>query len=152
MHTPTGKSDTVGLMGSVRYHVGDVIAKLMNEADPPITQLRLAELSGRNRNTIGDLIKTGNSDQDVLDDIAKALGTSRHELEAEARRLNGDGTAPPTIRREQHERAEDHDPDLAEAVAYGKRLGKLPRLARVAVYNTIQAFEDLLRAANLKLP
>lgn len=146
------KSDRVGEMPIVVWHVGNVIQKLMDDAQPRITQTKLAELTGLARNTISDLIRNASeAEQGTIERVADALNTTRGALMGMVDRLNGEDNVLPMPRREQREREEDRDTDVAEALQYGKRLAKLPRIARLAIFNTIQAFEDFLNATKPRL-
>lgn len=134
-------SDKVPDMPSVRWHIGDVVQKLMDQAG--LKQATLADRSGVGRNTIGSLLGGDvSSDPATIEKVAIALGTSRMALEQYANRLNGEDNVLPMPRTNLKEREEDRDPEISEAVQYGRRIARLPRLARLVIFNTVQAFED----------
>lgn len=152
MSTPAGNGDTVPPVPPIKWHIGDLVLKLMDQAEPRITQTDLANKTGLSRNTIGDLVhKNVDSGKGTIEAIADYFKTSRNALEQEVARLNGEGNVISITRRDQKERAEDRDPELDEAVQYGKRIARLPRIARLAIFNTIQAFEDAFSLVKSKL-
>lgn len=139
-------------MPTVRWHVGDVIQKLMDQSEPRVTQTRLAEKTGLARNTISDLIRNASdAESATVEAVAAALNSTRGAIEGMVDRLNNEDNVLPMPRRDQRERVEDRDDDLAEALLYGKRIARLPRIARLAIFNTVQAFEDCFNAAKAKL-
>lgn len=153
MSSAAGTSDTVPTVPPIKWHIGDVVLKLMEQAEPRITQTDLAIKTGLSRNTVGDLIrKAVESEKGTIEAIADYFKTSRNALDQEVARLNGEGNVVSIVRRDQKEREEDRDPDLDEAIQYGKRIARLPRIARLAIFNTVQAFEDALNLGKSKLP
>jgi hypothetical protein len=130
-----------------RFHVGDAVRKLMLEAK--LKQNALAALSRHRRNTISDLINGAvESEPGTLSDVIRVLDThlpypvDHAYVYGMVRTMNGQLDSEPAALRAQNMREEDRDPVKNEAMQYAKRIARLPRLARIAIYNCIAAFED----------
>lgn len=126
---------------TLRWHFGDVVAKLLKKADPPMNQAELAERSGLNRNTIGNLIDNAFSPSpETQEKVAKGLGTTREAILAEVDRLNSPSNVVPM--RSGRDREEDKDPELKEALDLGRRIRRLDPLQRVAVNTFVASLEQ----------
>lgn len=145
----TDGSATVPKLDSMRlrYHRGDVVAKLMNETDPVTSIDRLAEMANVSRGTVSGLLNgTKKTDDSNVEAMARALGYSRDQIDEEVKRLN-EGTAPV----EQHRprsartRAEDYNDVLEESVRLGHKIATLPTAARSAITTLVMAFADAYR-------
>jgi transcriptional regulator with XRE-family HTH domain len=131
----------------LRYHRGDVVSKLMNETQPPMTNERLAELASCSRGTVAGLLSGEKETKDsYVEAMARALGVTLAQVDEEVRRLNDEGSPADDHRpRAARTRAEDHNVVLDESLRLGHKIATLPLAARVALLNLVMAFEDAYR-------
>jgi transcriptional regulator with XRE-family HTH domain len=131
----------------LRYHRGDVVSKLMNETEPPMTNERLAELAGCSRGTVSGLVSGAKKTEDpYVEAMARALGITLAQVDEEVRRLNDEGSPSADQRpRAARTRAEDHNIVLDESLRLGHKIATLPLAARAALTNLVMAFEDAYR-------
>lgn len=126
---------------ALRVHFGDVVAMLLKKADPPMNQAELAERSGLNRNTIGNLIDNAFSPSpDTQEKVAKGLGTTREWILGEVDRLNSASNV--VQMRSGRDREEDRDPELKEALDIGRRIRRLDPMQRVTINTFVAALEQ----------
>jgi hypothetical protein len=131
----------------LRYHRGDIVAKLMNETEPPMTNERLGELAGCSRGTVAGLLSGSKDTKDsYAEAMARAFGLTLAQLDEEVRRLN-EGTAPVDPRRPRLERtrAEDDGGAYEESIRLGHKIATLPTAARSAITSIVMAFADAYR-------
>jgi transcriptional regulator with XRE-family HTH domain len=131
----------------LRYHRGDVVSKLMNETEPPMTNERLAELASCSRGTVAGLLSGEKETKDsYVEAMARALGITLAQVDEEVRRLNDEGSPSADQRpRAARTRAEDHNIVLDESLRLGHKIATLPLAARAALTNLVMAFEDAYR-------
>jgi hypothetical protein len=131
----------------VRYHRGDVVAKLMRDARPTITIGQVVTRSGCSRGTVnGFLNNTKRTEPDMVRAIANVFNMRPEHLDDEVKRLNQDAVSVvPLTPRTEKSRQEDKDPVLDEAVQFGHRIGHLPLAARSAIYAIVAAIEEAYR-------
>lgn len=141
------ESATVTDSMRLKYHRGNVIAKLMSDARPRMTIQRLAKIAGVSRGTVNGLLTDKKATEPaIVDAIMRALGTNVGAVTDELRRLNQEPqVVVPLTPRTEKTRQEDRDPIMDEAVAYGKRIGKLPLAARSALFAVVAALEEAYR-------
>jgi transcriptional regulator with XRE-family HTH domain len=130
----------------LRYHRGDVVSKLMNETQPPMTNERLAELASCSRGTVAGLLSGEKETKDsYVEAMSRALGVTLAQVDEEVRRLNDEGSPADHRSRTARTRAEDHNLVLDESLRLGHKIAILPLAARVALLNLVMAFEDAYR-------
>jgi transcriptional regulator with XRE-family HTH domain len=127
----------------IRWHFGDVVAKLLKTHDPPLTQAELADRSGLNRNTVGNVIDNAFSPSpETQDKIARGLGTTREFIVGEVDRINSSNVV--SIR-SGRDREEDKDQELKEALDLGRRIRRLGPMDRVALTTFVASLEQAHR-------
>lgn len=130
----------------LRYHRGDVVAKLMQQTEPVTTIERLAELAECSRGTVSGLLSGAKDTKDTyVEAIARALGMTLAQLDEEVRRLNEGAPPPDTRPRTARTRAEDYSDILDESVKLGHKIATLPTAARSAITALVMAFADAYR-------
>jgi len=124
----------------LRWHFGDVVSKLLKDHDPPMTQAELADRSGLNRNTIGNLIDNAFSPSpETQEKVARGLGTTREAILGEVDRINASNVV--SIR-SGRDREEDKDHELKEALDLGRRIRRLGPMDRVALTTFVASLEQ----------
>jgi hypothetical protein len=130
-----------------QWHVGHVVWKLMLAQEPEeMTRGELAEKSGRRPMTITHMLRTGRSDDDTVEDVARVFGLTAFDLKQEVQLSNQRAIVTPDA--EPRRRASDRDPLDVEAEQYVRRLQRLTDAAQTAIFNTIRAFESALGHLN----
>lgn len=124
----------------IRYHRGDVLLKLMADANDMTLGL-LAARSGVSRGTVGGLLNnTKDTEPENVAAIAHVFGLTVEELDNEVKRLNQEPVLQ--MPRTEQTREEDKDPVKNEAIQFGHRIGRLPLAARSAIYAIVAALEE----------
>jgi transcriptional regulator with XRE-family HTH domain len=136
-----GKRSTLLSQMPLRWHFGDVVAKLLKTHDPPLTQAELADRSGLNRNTIGNLIDNAFSPSpETQEKVARGLGITRESILAEVDRINSQSNVVSI--RSGRDREEDKDHELKEALDLGRRIRHLGPMERVALSTFVASLEQ----------
>lgn len=128
------------------WHVGHVVWKLMLAHEPK--EMQRGELAIRAKlrpMTVTHLLRTGRSEDDTIDAVAKVFGYTALELRQEADRANqrAEPSGMPKLRR-----ATDRSQDEVDAEQYARRMMRLSEAAQNAIFMTIRAFESLLKRVN----
>lgn len=128
---------------TLRFHIGDAVAKLIDELD--ITQKELGDRIGKRGNTISDFIRQrSNTEPETVAAILGQLQVTKDEIDTLVDRMNGVGGKADRTR-DHNERAEDRDPRLRDAREHGERIAALPEVAQYALFHLIRAFESATR-------
>lgn len=141
--TVSVESDTVTDPVRLRYHRGDVVAKLMQQ-QPELNDIgRVSKLAGVSRGTVSGLLyDEKDTEPEKAEAIVRVLGMTLAQVDEEVQRLN-EGIPPVDHRpRTARTREEDHDIVLDESVRLGRKIATLPTAARSAIYALVLAFAD----------
>jgi hypothetical protein len=127
------------------WHVGHVVYKLMiaNEGDE-MTRGDLAERADLRPMTITHMLRTGRSEDDTIEAVARVFGCTALELKQEVQRAN-QGAVAAVPAGEQRRRASDRPQEDVDAEQFARRMMRLSESAQNAIFMTIRAFEGMMR-------